>query len=115
MAFPLDPATTASVLVDLQHGTLALPVQPCSAESLLQTSCELASAFHAKGSKVVYICADLANVRRLLVGVSRSDPNAPPPRPEASELSTDAGFQQGDLLILQHHIGTAKEIIHAIA
>lgn len=51
----LDPTTTALVLVDLQQGVTALPVQPHSAGVVVGNAARLARAFRAAGAPVITV------------------------------------------------------------
>lgn len=101
----LTPAKSALVLIDLQHAVVAIPLQPRSAQSVVQTCHRMAAAFREKGGQIIYVRVDLANMQPLAVDRSRVDPDAPPPPPVASEIIPDAGFQQGDLLVTKRHWG----------
>ena len=104
MSLQLDPTKTALVLIDLQHGIVALPVQPHASREVVEQSRSMADSFRKKGSPVVYVRVDLANMLPVIVDVSRSDPNTVVP-PSASELVPDAGFQKDDLLVTKRHWG----------
>ncbi len=101
----LDAKKTALVLIDLQNGIVAMPTAPHTASEVVQRSRYLAQSVRAKGGLVVYVRVDLSDFLSLPVDVPHSDPNAAPPPPIASELSSDAGFETGDLLITKRHWG----------
>ncbi len=105
MTLQLDVRTTALVLIDLEHGIVGMPVQPLSGGEVVKTAAEMAEAFRAKSSCVVYVRVDLGRMLPLLVDVSYADPNAAPPPPMASELVPEAGFREGDVLITKRHWG----------
>lgn len=100
----LDPKKTALVLIDLQNGIVAMQTAPYAASEVVERSKLLAESFRAKGAPVVYVRVDLGDFLQLPVDVSHRDPNDPPPA-IASEISPDAGFQPGDLLITKRHWG----------
>ena len=52
MTLALDSKTTALVLIDLQHGILGMPVQPNSADAVVNASSKMAEAFREKDAKV---------------------------------------------------------------
>ncbi len=103
MSLSLDPQHTALVLIDLQHGIVAMPVKPHAAAQVVENARRIAEAFRRKAATVVYVRVDLGNMRPLTVDLSFSNPNAPPPPALASELVPEAGFQDGDLLITKRH------------
>jgi nicotinamidase-related amidase len=51
----LDPATTALVLIDLQHGILALDTAPRPGDEILRKGRELAERFRSAGAPVVLV------------------------------------------------------------
>jgi nicotinamidase-related amidase len=100
----LDPKTTALVLIDLQRGVAALQAAPYSTAEVIQKCAALAAAFRAKGSTVVYVRVDGANMLTPPVDAPFRDPKSPPPA-SASELLPEAGMQAGDLFITKRHWG----------
>lgn len=104
MSLQLDPTKIALVLIDLQHGIVALPVQPHASSTVVEKSRSMANSFRKKGSPVVYVRVDLANMLPAIVDVSHSDPTGVIPS-IASELVPDAGFQKEDLLVTKRHWG----------
>jgi nicotinamidase-related amidase len=101
----LDPKTTALVVIDLQNAIVAAPTAPHAAADVVTRSRRLAEAMRAKGAIIVYVRVDVNNVLRLPVDQPFRSPDAPPPPATASELTPDAGFQAGDLLITKRHWG----------
>jgi nicotinamidase-related amidase len=101
----LEQKKTALVLIDLQNGVVAVPTAPYTAAEVVQKSRLLAQAFRAKGAPVIYVRVDIGNLVQLPVDVSHRDPNAPPPPAIASEITPEAGFLAGDLLITKRHWG----------
>lgn len=53
MDLALDPRTTALVLIDVQQGTLAFPLAPYDAETLVAATARLGRAFAATGAPIV--------------------------------------------------------------
>ncbi len=53
MAFSLDPRKTALVLIDLQKGTLALPLAPHAAAQIIETSAALGRRFADTGGTIL--------------------------------------------------------------
>lgn len=51
----LDPATTALVLIDLQHGIVAMPVAPRTGIEVVEAAARLASAMREAGGLVVLV------------------------------------------------------------
>jgi nicotinamidase-related amidase len=101
----LTTSTAALVLIDLQQGVVAMSTAPYSAPEVVAKGRALAEAFRAKGGTVVYVRVDLADFLQLPVDTPSRPPGAPAPPPAASELSPDAGYSPGDLLITKRHWG----------
>lgn len=104
MSLEIESTSTALILIDLQHGIVGLPVQPHAASAVVERCRTLAAAFRSKDCKVVYARVDLNNMLPLIVDLSHRDPNVSLP-PLASELVSDAGFQEGDTLVTKRHWG----------
>jgi nicotinamidase-related amidase len=105
MSLHLDSRKTAVVLIDLQHGIVSLPVQPLSAQAVLDASCRLAEACREHGASVIYVRVDLADMLPLQVDQSHARPGDQAVPASASELVAGAGFRDGDLLITKRHWG----------
>ncbi len=105
MSLAIDTRKTALILIDLQNGIMAMPMQPHAKEGVLSKANELVNAFRKVDSPVVFVRVDLASMNRLTTDVSHGDPSAPPPPPEASKLVPDSGFREGDLMITKRHWG----------
>ncbi|HEY0163382.1 MAG TPA: isochorismatase family protein [Edaphobacter sp.] len=101
----LAPEKTALVLIDLQHGIVAMQTAPYTPAEVIAKSRSLADAFHAKGATVVYVRVDMADFMQLPADTSLRDPNAPPPPAIASEIVPEAGMQEGDLVVTKRHWG----------
>jgi nicotinamidase-related amidase len=100
----LDAASTALILIDLQHGIVGMQTMPYAASEVVEKGAALAQAFREKNATVVYVRVDLANVLRHPVDVSFGDPNKPPPA-IASELVPQSGVQPTDIVITKRHWG----------
>jgi nicotinamidase-related amidase len=102
---PLDPTSTALVLIDLQNGIMGRTLAPHSSSEVVVRGSQLAAALRAKGGTVVYVRVDMADILHLPADAPARDPNAPPPPAIASELVADSGYQAGDLVITKRHWG----------
>src|ERR1700722_5942152 len=92
-----DPAAASLILIDLQQGVVPLAMlAPHSGQAVVQRAAELATAFRAAGSPVIYVRVDMAGILPLSVDRRMRDPSAPPPPAAASELVADCGYQAGD-------------------
>jgi nicotinamidase-related amidase len=104
-SLPLDPKTTALVLIDLQHAVVGRTTAPHSAAAVVDQCARLAAKFRKKGAPVIYVRVDLAQFRSPAADAPSRDPNGPPPPPNASELVPQAGWQSGDLLVTKRFWG----------
>ncbi|MGV7209829.1 isochorismatase family protein [Oxalobacteraceae bacterium A2-2] len=102
----LDPASTALVLIDLQHSNVARQLAPHSAQDVVQRGAALASAMREAGGAVVYVRVLVNELLSLPsdVRVGR-DPSAPPLPPQAWELAPEAGWREGDIVIAKRQWG----------
>ncbi len=86
----LDPAATALVLIDLQKGTLAMPMAPHSAEEVVARAVGLVDGFAAAGATIIQVHVEFAPDLRDLPGKAVDVPLAIPPGgppPGFSELA----------------------------
>jgi nicotinamidase-related amidase len=98
----LDPETSALILIDLQHGVVALETSPHPASSVVAKAASLAATFRKHRSPVIYVRVDLANMLQVPADRSHGDPENPPPA-MASELVPASGVQSSDLVITKRH------------
>jgi nicotinamidase-related amidase len=101
----LDARKTALVVIDLQKGITGTPTAPYSSAEVMERSSRLAKAFREKSGTVVYVRVDMANVLQLPVDAPMRAPDATPPPASAAELTSESGFQPGDLVITKRHWG----------
>ena len=104
--FKIDPASTALVLIDLQKGIAALPVQGNSAASVLTNARALIDAFRAAGAPVVLVKVAFP------VGASSLKPStdAPPAAATAeppgwTDFCPELGVQASDIVVLKRQWG----------
>ena len=100
----LDPRTTALILIDLQHGTLSLPLVPYASADVAARGAQLADAFRRKGATVAYVHVDLAHAVRPVTDTP-VDLSAQSLPVNASEFVPEAGLQAGDIVLLKKFWG----------
>jgi nicotinamidase-related amidase len=109
----LNPATTAVVLIDLQRGIASRQTAPHSAADVVERAAALADRFRRKGSAIVLVRVDLANILRPTADAPMRGPNDPPPPESASELVDELRQQPGDLVVTKRYwdafVGTDLE------
>jgi nicotinamidase-related amidase len=102
----INAASTALVLIDLQHSNVARDLSPHPARQVVENCDRLARALRDKGGTVVYVRVLVNELLRLPADVSLArDPSAPPLPPQASELVKEAGFQDGDIVVTKRQWG----------
>ena len=103
----LDPATTALVLIDLQHGIVAMNVFPQTSTEVVERSRQLAQAFRAANAPVVLVTvANLPDGKDALQPLADAMPPAGAPRPANWATHVDALTPQaGDLQIVKRQWG----------
>src|ERR1700693_917403 len=100
----LDPKTIALLLIDLQNAIVGMNPVPHAAAQVVENSRKLAEAFRAHGAPVVYVRVDLNDFMTLPADQRHNRGDKPLPA-AASELTSSAGFQHGDILITKRHWG----------
>ncbi|MDA3912969.1 hydrolase [Oleiagrimonas sp.] len=103
----LDPNRTALVLIDLQQGIVAMPVEPHTGTEILQRSRKLAARFRSSGGLVVLVrvafAANFADAPRQPVDQPMAFPEGGLPA-DWSQLA-DGLQQSADLVITKHQWG----------
>lgn len=104
---PLDPARTALVLIDLQHGIVAMPTVPLGGPEVVANAARLARACREAGVLVVLV--------RVTPSPDRRDALRPPadaPTPSRGDLPADwaeimpeLGPVPGDLVVTKRQWG----------
>lgn len=101
-----DPASTAVVLIDLQHSNVARELAPHSSQQVVTHSAQLATAMRQRGGTVVYVRVLIGELLHLPADIALSRPASAPPLPEnATELVPEAGYQDGDIVIAKRQWG----------
>ncbi|VXC01067.1 Uncharacterized isochorismatase family protein YwoC [Burkholderia sp. 8Y] len=102
----LDARHTALVLIDLQSGIAAMPVQPRSAASVLANARLLADRFRAMDALVVLVKVAFPGGPGALRPVTDAGRAQPSTEPAGwSELCPELGAQASDLVIVKRQWG----------
>jgi nicotinamidase-related amidase len=103
----LDHGTTALVLIDLQRGVAAMPVEPHSAAAVTSRAADLARAFRAAGAPVVLVrvafSGDGGEVLR--TDVDQPRPAAGPRPPEYLQFVDELEQTETDIVVTKHNWG----------
>jgi len=73
----LDAASTALILIDLQHGVVGRETAPYAASTVVEKGAALAKAFREKGATAVYVRVDLSDFLDLPVDLPHGLPAKP--------------------------------------
>jgi nicotinamidase-related amidase len=103
--FPLNPESTALVLIDLQNGIAGLPLAPHTGAEVVERGAQLATALRPRGVSVIFVRVSMAEILRLPADAPIRDPNAPAPPAAASELVAELDRQPEDLVITKRQWG----------
>jgi len=103
MTISLDPASTALVLIDLQHGITALPLAPHPAAQVVDNCARLADAWRTRGTTIVYVRVALGEMVAHQADIVSAHPASLPPN--ACEIVPEAGMQPGDALVTERQWG----------
>jgi nicotinamidase-related amidase len=103
----LDHHSTALVLIDLQKGVAAMPVEPYSAAAVSSRAADLARAFRAAGAPVVLVrvAFSLDGGEMLRADVDQPRPAAGPPPPEYSRFVDELEQNETDIVVTKHNWG----------
>lgn len=102
----LDAAKTALVLIDLQAGIAALPVQPRDAASVLANARRLADRFRALNAPVVLVKVAFPNGAGGLRPITDAGQAQEAPEPAGwSELCAELGVQASDIIVTKRQWG----------
>jgi nicotinamidase-related amidase len=102
----LEPASTALVLIDLQHSNVARELAPHASRQVVDNGALLAEAVRRSGGTVVYVQVLVNELLRMPSDISVArDPTAPPLPPQAWEIVEQAGRQPEDIVISKRQWG----------
>ena len=103
----LDAQTTALVLIDLQNGIVAMPVEPRSGPVIVEGAKHLAARFRAAGAPVVLVhvgfAGDFADALRQPVDQPAQRP--PGGLPAGWSTLVDGLQEPGDIVVLKRNWG----------
>jgi nicotinamidase-related amidase len=101
----LDPKT-ALVVIDLQAGIVAAPVEPHAAVDVIARTVELADAFRERGLPVVLVrVTGQADGSDQVPGRIDGGPHAPRPRPDGWDQLAPELVSEGDLIVTKRNWG----------
>jgi nicotinamidase-related amidase len=101
----LDAKSTALVLIDLQNGIVARPLEPHSSAQVIENATRLANAVREAGGTVVFVRVLLHEFLSLPVDTPMRAPDAPRPPASASELVAELDIREGDVIVSKRSWG----------
>jgi nicotinamidase-related amidase len=101
----IDKASSALVLVDLQHGMVGLPLAPYSGQAVVGNCVLMAQEMRTRGGTVVYVRVLVNELLALPADAPLHAPGAPPAPPAASQLVPEAGVEASDIVITKRQWG----------
>lgn len=101
----VDTKSSALILIDFQHGIVGRSLSPYSGLEVAKKTAELAKEFRKRKGMVVFLRVNMRELLNLPADAPVRDPQAPLPPPSASELVSEVGFQEGDVLITKRQWG----------
>lgn len=106
-ALSLDPRTTALVLIDLQHGIVAMDVHPQKSSDVVARSRRMADAFRAVGAPVVLVSVGNREDGRdaLQPACDAGHPPAAVRPANWSQVVPEMGEQASDIRIMKRQWG----------
>ncbi len=104
---PLDPRSTALVLIDLQNGIVAGPTAPISAREVVANARRLTDVCRRAGALVVLVHVTTSPDRldALRPIADEAPPPGGPPPQGWSDIIPELGPEPGDLVIAKHQWG----------
>lgn len=102
----IDPASTALVLIDLQHGIVAMNVAPRPSSDVVSRASQLAAKFRQAGGTVVLVnVANLADGRDALAPTLDNPPPAGKRPDNWAQFVPELNQQASDLVITKRQWG----------
>jgi nicotinamidase-related amidase len=103
---PLDPKTTALIVIDLQQFVVRMPVAPRTSAEVVANAKRLVEAFRAAESTVILVhVAFSKDFGDRLMPVADSAPPMTTPPPDYAEFVPEIAPREGDLVITKRQWG----------
>ena len=103
---PLDPKTTALIVIDLQQAIVRMPVAPRSSAEVVTNAKRLVDAFRAAGATVVLVhVAFSKDLGDRLMPVADSAPPITAIPPDFGDFVPEIAPREGDLVITKRQWG----------
>lgn len=101
----IDKASTALVLIDLQHSTVARQLAPYSSQAVVGNCVLLAQEMRNRGGMVIFVRVLVNEMLALPADAPLRAADAPPPPPDAAHLVPEAGVEATDIVITKRQWG----------
>ena len=100
----LDPKTTALVLIDLQHGIVAMPSQPRASADVVANAARIADRFRELGAPVILVHVVMSGGARLALEVDEAMPARQLP-PNAETIVEELATSDSDVIVTKRQWG----------
>lgn len=101
----LDKASTALVLIDLQHSTVARQLAPYSSQAVVGNCVLLAQEMRNRGGMVIFVRVLVNEMLALPADAPLRPADAPAAPPDAAHLVPEAGVEATDIVITKRQWG----------
>jgi nicotinamidase-related amidase len=101
----IDKASSALVLIDLQHSTVGRQLAPYSGQAVVGNCVLMAQEMRTRGGMVVYVRVLVNELLALPADTPLRPPGAPAAPPDASQLVPEAGVEATDIVITKRQWG----------
>lgn len=104
---PLDPSTTALILIDLQDGIVGMQLAPRTGPDVVETAKALAARFRSAGAPVVQVHVGWSKdgADRPSSAADRPSPFPPGGLPDSFARFSEGVCAPGDIIVLKRHWG----------
>jgi nicotinamidase-related amidase len=101
----IDKASTALVLIDLQHSIVDRQLAPYSGQAVVGNCVLMAQEMRTRGGMVVFVRVLVNDMLDLPADAPLHPPGAPAMPPDASQLVPEAGVEATDIVITKRQWG----------
>lgn len=101
----IDKASSALVLIDLQHSTVARALAPYSSQAVVGNCVLLAQEMRNRGGMVIFVRVLVNEMLALPADAPLRPADAPAAAPDAAQLVPEAGVEATDIVITKRQWG----------
>lgn len=101
----IDKASSALVLIDLQHSSVARALAPYSSQAVVGNCVLLAQEMRSRGGMVIFVRVLVNDMLALPADAPLRRADAPAAPPDAAQLVSEAGVEASDIVITKRQWG----------